>query len=157
MVPEVQGDDVVKPKWDQALPTNVRAILEEFDDVFPQELPQGLPPMRQGHEFKIELKDNHPPANRPLYKMSPLELGEAKRQIQDMLEHGFIRPSSSPYGAPVLFVPKKDGSLQFCIDYHWLNRKTVKNRYPLPLLEELFDRLGSAKVFTKIDLQSGYW
>ena len=74
-----------------------------------------------------------------------------------MLEHGFIRPSSSPYGAPVLFVPKKDGSLQFCIDYRWLNRKTVKNRYPLPLPEELFDRLGSATVFTKIDLRSGYW
>ena len=113
--------------------------------------------MLQGHEFKIELEDNQPPANRPLYKMSPLELGEAKRQIQDMLKHGFIWPSSSPYGAPVLFVPKKDGSLRFCIDYHWLNRKTVKDRYPLPLPEELFDRLGSAKVFTKINLRSGYW
>ena len=156
MALQAHGDAKDKPKWDQALPVDVHAIVEEFDDVFPQELLQGLPPVRQGHEFKIELEDDQPPANKPLYKMSPLKLGEAKRQIQDMLEHGFIQPSSSPYGALVLFVPKKDGSLRFCIDYHWLNRKTVKNKYPLPLPEELFDRLGSAKVFTKIDLRSKY-
>ena len=112
--------------------------------------------MRQGHEFKIDLEDDVPPVHRPLYKMSPLELDEAKKQIESMLEHCFVRPSDSPYGAPVLFVPKKDGSLRFCIDYRWLNKKTVKNRYPLPLPEELFDRLGSARVFSKIDLQSGY-
>ena len=98
-----------------------------------------------------------PPVHCPLYKMSPLELEEAKNQIESMLEHGFVRPSDSPYGAPVLFVPKKDGSLRFCIDYHWLNKKIVKNRYPLPLLEELFDWLGGARVFSKIDLWSGYW
>ena len=98
-----------------------------------------------------------PPIHRLLYKMSPLELKEAKQQIESMLEHGFVRPSDSPYGAPALFVPKKDGSLRFCIDYRGLNKKTVKNKYPLPLLEEPFDRLGSAKVFSKIDLQSGYW
>ena len=74
-----------------------------------------------------------------------------------MLKHGFVRPSDSPYDAPVLFVPKKDGSLRFCIDYRWLNKKMVKNRYPLPLPEELFDWLGSARVFSKIDLQSRYW
>ena len=74
-----------------------------------------------------------------------------------MLEHGFIRPSDYPDGAPVSFAPKKDGGLRFCIDYRWLNKKTVKNRYPLPLLEEMFDRLGHAKVFSKIDLKSGYW
>ena len=146
-----------KPKWDQALPSHIREVLEEFDDVFPQDLPLGLPPVRQGHEFKIDLEDDVPPVHRPLYKMSPLELEEAKKQIESMLEHGFIRPSDSPYGAPVLFVPKKDGSLRFCIDYRWLNKKTVKNRYPLPLPEELFDRLGSARVFSKIDLRSGYW
>ena len=80
---------------------------------------------------------------------------EAKNQIESMLEHSFVRPSDSPYSAPVLFVPTKDGSLQFCIDYRWLDKKTVKHRYPLPLLEELFDRLGSARVFNKIDLRSG--
>ena len=146
-----------KPKWDQALPSSIRAVLEEFDYDFPQDLPLGLPPVREGHEFKINLEDEVPPIHRPLYKMSPLELEEAKKQIESMLDHGFVRPSDSPYGAPVLFVPKKDGSLRFCVDYRWLNKKTVKNRYPLPLLEELFDRLGSAKVFSKIDLWSGYW
>ena len=89
--------------------------------------------------------------------MSPLELEEANKQIESMLEHGVIQPSDSPYGAPVLFVPKKDGSLRLCIDYHWLNKETVKNKYPLPLLKELFDRLGSAQVFNKIDIWSGYW
>ena len=113
--------------------------------------------MCQGHEFKIDLEDEVPLVHCPLYKMSPLKLEEAKKQIESILEHGFVRPSDSPYGAPILFVPKKDGSLRFCIDYHWLNKKTVKNRYLLPLPEELFDRLGSARVFSKIDLQSEYW
>ena len=74
-----------------------------------------------------------------------------------MLEHGFIRPSDSPFGAPVLFALKKDNRLHFCISYWWLNKKTVKSRYPLPLLEEMFDWLGNAKVFSKIDLKLGYW
>ena len=139
-----------KPKWDQALPSQICAVLEEFHDVFPQDLPLGLSPVRQGHEFRIDLEDDVPPVHRPLYKMSPLELEEAKNQIESMIEHGFVRPSDSPYGAPVLFVPKKDGSLRFCNDYRWLNKKTVKNRYPLPLPEELFDRLGSARVFSKL-------
>ena len=113
--------------------------------------------MREGHELKIHVEDEVPPVHRPLYKMSSLELEEAKKQIEGMLEHGFIRPSDSPYGAPVLFVPKKDGSLRFCIDYHWLNKKTVKKRYPLLLPKGLFNRLESAKVFRKIDLRSWYW
>ena len=74
-----------------------------------------------------------------------------------LLEHQFIRPSESPYGAPILFIPKKDACLRFCVDYRWLNKKTIRNQYPLPLLEELFDRLGGSKVFNKIDLKSGYW
>ena len=84
--------------------------------------------MHEGHEFKIYLEDEVPPVHYPLYKMSPLELEEAKRQIESMLEHGSVRPSDSLYGAPVLFVPKKDGSFWFCIDYHGLNKKMVKNR-----------------------------
>ena len=110
-----------------------------------------------GHEFKIELEDDAPPVHRPIYKLSPLELAEAKKQIEYMLEHGFIQPSNSPYGAPVLFAPKKDGGLRFCIDYRWLNKKTIRNQYPLPLPEELFDRLGGSRVFSKVDLRSGYW
>ena len=88
-----------KPKWDQALPSSIRAVLEEFDDVFPQDLSLGLPPVCEGHEFKIDLEDEVPPVHRPLYKMSLLELEEAKKQIESMLEHGFIRSSDSPYGA----------------------------------------------------------
>ena len=146
-----------KPKWQSDLPSAVREVLEEYDDVFPDDLPKGVPPVRRGFQFKIELEDDVPPVHRPIYKLSPLELEEARTQINYMLEHGFIRPSQSPYGAPVLFMPKKDGGLRFCIDYRWLNKKTVKNRYPLPLPEEMFDRLGKAKVFSKIDLKSGYW
>ena len=139
------------------LPDSIKAVLKEFEDVFPEDLPIGQPPVRKGHEFKIELEDDVPPVHRPLYKLSPLELDEAKKQIEYLLEHKFIRPSDSPYGAPVLFAPKKDGGLRFCIDYRWLNKKTVRNQYPLPLPEEMFDRLGGAKVFSKIDLKSGYW
>ena len=136
---ESEGMDVLeesmtttKPKWDQALPSTIRAVLEEFDDVFPQDLPLGLPPVRDGHKFKIDLEDEVPQIHPPLYKMSLLELEEAKKQIEGMLKHGFIRPSDSPYDAPILFVPKKDGSLRFCIDYRWLNKETIQNRYPLP-------------------------
>ena len=113
--------------------------------------------MRKGHEFKIDLENDVPLVHCPLYKMSLLELEEAKKQIESMLEHGFVRPSDSPYSAPILFVPKKDGSLRFCIDYHWLNTKKVKNKYPLPLPKELFGQLGTAKVFSKINLRSRYW
>ena len=143
--------------WREDLLVEIRAVLNDYKDVFPKDLPPGLPPIHKGHEFKIELKDDTPPVHRPLYKLSPLELAEAKKQIEYMLEHGFIRPSDSPYGAPVLFPLKKDGGLLFSIDYRWLNKKTVKNRYPLPLPEEMFDQLGNAKVFSKIDLKSGYW
>ena len=98
-----------------------------------------------GHEFRIDLEDETPTIHRPLYKLSPLELTEAKKQIQEMLEYDFIRPYDSPYGASVLFVPKKDGSLRFCIDYCWLNKRTIQNSYPSPLPEEMLDRLGGAK------------
>ena len=99
------------------MPENNKAVLSEFKDVFPVDLPAGLPPIRLGHKFKIDLQDDTPPVHRPIYKLSPMELDEAKRQIEYMLEHGFICPSQSPYGAPVLFAPKKDGELRFCIDY----------------------------------------
>lgn len=139
------------------LPDQLKGILKEYADIFPDELPVGLPPVHKGHQFKIDLEDGVPPVHRPLYKLSPLELTEAKKQIEMLLKHQFIRPSESPYGAPILFIPKKDGGLWFCVDYHWLNKKTIRNQYPLPLLEELFDRLGGSKVFSKIDLKSGYW
>ena len=139
------------------MPAEIKAVLEEYKDVFPSDLPPGLPPVRQGHEFRIDLEDDTPPVHRPIYKLSPRELDEAQKQIQYMLDHGFIRPSDSPYGAPVLFAPKPGGGLRFCVDYRWLNKRTIKNRYPLPLPEELFDRLGGATMFSKIDLRAGYW
>ena len=110
---------------EQTYPLAIWEVLETYSDVFPSELPKGVPPVRMGHEFKIDLGDQTPPIHRPHYKLSPLELTEAKIQIQEMLEYEFIHPSDSPYGAPVLFVPKKDGSLRFCTDYRWLNKHSV--------------------------------
>ena len=88
--------------------------------------------------------------------MAPVELKELKLQLQELLEKGFIRPSVSPWGAPVLFVKKKDGTLRLCIDYRQLNKLTVKNKYPLPIIDDLFDQLKGASIFSKIDLRFGY-
>ncbi|GKC47713.1 putative reverse transcriptase domain-containing protein [Tanacetum coccineum] len=118
------------------------------------ELP-GLPPARE-IEFGIELVRGAEPISKAPYRMAPVELKELKEQLQEMLENGFIRPSVSPWGAPVLFVKKKDGSMRLCIDYRELNRITIRNRYPLPRIDDLFDQLQGAKYFSKIDLRSGY-
>jgi hypothetical protein len=126
----------------------------EFPEVFPDDLP-GLPPDRE-IEFTIELDPGTAPISRAPYRMAPSELMELKIQLQELLEKGFIRPSVSPWGAPVLFVKKKDGSLRLCIDYRQLNRVTVRNKYPLPRIDDLFDQLRGATVFSKIDLRSGY-
>ncbi|KAL4027100.1 hypothetical protein IC575_015560 [Cucumis melo] len=127
---------------------------EDYPDVFPEELP-GLPPHREV-EFAIELEPGTVPISRAPYRMAPAELKELKVQLQELLDKGFIRPSVSPWGAPVLFVKKKDGSMRLCIDYRELNKVTVKNRYPLPRIDDLFDQLQGATVFSKIDLRSGY-
>ncbi|KAL4016769.1 hypothetical protein IC575_024426 [Cucumis melo] len=129
-------------------------VVRDYPDVFPEELP-GLPPHREV-EFAIELKPGTVPISRAPYRMAPTELKELKVQLQELLDKGFIRPSLSPWGAPVLFVKKKDGSMRLCIDYRELNKVTVKNRYPLPRIDDLFDQLQGATVFSKIDLRSGY-
>ena len=129
-------------------------VVCEFADVFPDEVP-GLPPDRE-IAFGIDLVPDTIPISRAPYRMAPLELRELKSQLQGLLDQGFIRPSISPWGAPVLFVRKKDGSLRLCIDYRMLNQVTVRNRYPLPRIDDLFDQLGGASVFSKIDLRLGY-
>ena len=119
-------------------------VVKEFPDVFPEEL-ESLPPER-AMEFKIDLVPGAAPVSKTPYRMAPAELKELKVQLQDLLERGFIIESDSPWGAPVLFVKKKDGSLRLCIDYRGLNELTIKNKYPLPLIDELFsykDRLCS--------------
>ena len=128
--------------------------VSDFPDVFPEELP-GLPPHRE-IEFTIDVIPGATPASITPYRMAPLELKELKLQLQELLEKGFIRPSVSPWGAPVLFVKKKDGTLRLCIDYRQLNKLTVKNKYLLPRIDDLFDQLKGASIFSKIDLRSGY-
>jgi hypothetical protein len=129
-------------------------IVCEFLDVFPEDLP-GLPPERDV-EFVIELKPGTAPISRRSYRMPPNELSELNTQLQDLLEKGFIRPSSSPWGCPAIFVKKKDQTLRMCMDYRPLNEVTIKNKYSLPRINILFDQLTGARVFSKIDLRSGY-
>jgi hypothetical protein len=129
-------------------------IVCEFPDVLPKDLP-GLPPERDV-EFVIELKPGTAPVSRRSYQMPPNELAELKTQLQDLLEKGFIRPSSSPWGCPAIFVKKKDQTLWMCVDYRPLNEVIIKNNYPLPRIDILFDQLTRARVFSKIDLRSGY-
>jgi hypothetical protein len=129
-------------------------IVCEYPDVFPDDLP-GIPPDRD-IEFIIELQPGTTPISKRCYRMPPNELAELKIQLQDLLDKGFIRPSASPQGCPALFVKKKDNSLRLCVDYRPLNAMTIKNKYPLPRIDILFDQLAGAKVFSKIDLHSGY-
>ena len=137
-------------------PKPVHKVLEEFKDVMPAELPKRLPPRREV-DHAIELEPGaKPPAFAP-YRMAPLELEELRKQLKELLDAGYIRPSKSPYGAPVLFQKKHDGSLRLCIDYRALNKITIKNKYPIPRIDDLFDQLGEARYFTKLDLRSGYY
>ncbi|XP_021616670.1 uncharacterized protein LOC110617986 [Manihot esculenta] len=138
------------------LPTAIKQVLDEFSDVMPQELPKRLPPKREvDHHIKLE------PGAKPLagvpYCMASPELEELRRQLRELLDAGYIQPSKAPYGAPVVFQKKKDGSLRMCIDYRALNKVTVKNKYPIPLIADLFDQLGEARWFSKLDLRSEYY
>ncbi|GJT09712.1 putative reverse transcriptase domain-containing protein [Tanacetum coccineum] len=130
-----------------------RGNKAHFPDVFPKDL-TGLPPTRQV-EFQIDLIPGAAPVARAPYRLSPSEMKELSEQLKELSDKGFIRPSSSPWGAPVLFVKKKDGSFRMCIDYQELNKLTVKNRYPLPRIDDLFDQLQGSSVYSKIDLRSG--
>ncbi|KAA0032756.1 putative Gag-pol protein [Cucumis melo var. makuwa] len=129
-------------------------VVKEFLDVFPDDL-SGLPPDRE-IEFTIELLLGTAPISQAPYIMAPSELKELKIQLQELVDKGYIRPSVSPWGAPVLFVKNKDGTLRLCIDYRQLNKVIIRNKYPLPRIDHLFDQLRGAALFSKIDLRSGY-
>ncbi|GJY06114.1 putative reverse transcriptase domain-containing protein [Tanacetum coccineum] len=129
-------------------------IVQDFPEVFPEDLP-GLPPARPV-EFQIDLIPGAAPVARAPYRLAPSKMKELSEQLQELSDKGFIRPSSSPWGAPALLVKKKDGSFRMCIDYRELNKLTVKNCYPLPRIDDLFDQLQGSSIYSKIDLRSGY-
>jgi hypothetical protein len=138
----------------QGTSLNQIRIAQEYPDVFPEDLP-GMPPDHD-IEFMIELLPRMPPISKRPYRMPVNELVELKKQIVELQSKGFIFPSSSPWGAPMLFGKKKDETQWICVDYRSLNEVTIKNKYPLPRIEDLFDQMKGASVFSKIDLRSGY-
>ncbi len=139
----------------------LEALLREYSDRFPENLPPldntgDTRPLINGHTIPLVDGGQKPPV-RPIYRLSPLEFEELKKQIAELLALGFIEPSSSPYGAPVLFEQKKDGSLRMCVDYRALNKLTIKNKYPLPRIDDLLDRFNGCTHFSSVDLRSGYY
>lgn len=135
---------------------DLECLVKRYKDVFPKELPRQLPP-RRNVEHEIKLEENSKPPSRAPYRLSFVEQDELKKQLKNLTDSKLIRPSNSPFGSPVLFVKKKSGELRMCIDYRALNNITIKNRYPLPRVDDLLDQLSQAKYFSKLDLTSGYW
>jgi hypothetical protein len=136
------------PSW------RIFPVVNEFLDVFPQELSE-MPPDRE-IEFTIDLKPGTTPISQAPYKMGPKELKELKEQLDELESKGFIQESISPWGSPVIFVDKRDGGRIMCGDFRNLNNLTIKNKYPLPRIQDLFDQVHGARVFSKIDLRYGY-
>ncbi|CAI7838754.1 unnamed protein product [Closterium sp. NIES-54] len=134
---------------------NKGALLFAYPDIFPDDLPLGLPPERP-EDHKIQLELGAQPTVRTQWRLTQPELEELRSLIDALLERGFIRDSTSPFAAPILFTPKKDGGLRMCIDYRALNRVKIKSRYPIPRTDNLLDQLRGARYFSKIDLRSGY-
>jgi hypothetical protein len=148
-VAAVQADQASMLSQMKATALEEILVVQEYPDVFPEEL-AGLPPDRDT-EFLIELLPGTRPISKRPYRIPINELVELKKQLAELQAKGFIRPSSSPWGAPVLFVEKKDGTQQMCVDYRSLNEVTIKNKYPLPWIEDLFDQMKGARMFLKID------
>lgn len=134
---------------------HMKRLLEEFKDVMPKDLPKKLPLVRPV-DHRIETIPGADPLARAPYRMNATQLKELKLQLNDLLEHGFIPPSKSLYGAPILFVTKKDGTSRMCMEYRALNKITIWNRYPLLLVDDLLDQLAGAWFLTRIDLSLGY-
>ncbi|KAD5960634.1 hypothetical protein E3N88_12106 [Mikania micrantha] len=151
---KIHGGQANRKKDRKAIKIQDVPVVKDYTDVFPDDLP-GLPPERSV-QFRINLIPGAVPVAKSPYRLAPSEMQELSNQLQELLDKGFIRPSFSPWGAPVLFVKKKDGSFRMCIDYRELNKLTIKNRYPLPRIVDLFDQLQGAQYFSKIDLRSGY-
>jgi len=143
-------DDIVS-----SVPPAITNLLQEYEDIFPAEIPPGLPPMR-GIEHQIDLIPGATLPNRAAYRTNPEETKEIQRQVQDLLDRGYVRESLSPCAVPVLLVPKKDGSWRMCVDCRAINNITIRYRHPIPRLDDMLDELCGSIIFTKIDLRSGY-
>ncbi|KAG7568324.1 Integrase catalytic core [Arabidopsis thaliana x Arabidopsis arenosa] len=140
---------------DIELPAEVQAVLDQYKDIFPEEIPPGLPPIR-GIEHQIDLVPGSALPNKPAYRMNPEESKELEKQVRDLMEKGYIRESLSPCAVPVLLVPKKDGTWRMCVDCRAINNITIKYRHPIPRLDDMLDELSGATIFSKVDLRSGY-
>ena len=152
---EVSGKHSIKDELFTCKDEGLRALLEKYKELFRDQLPKGLPPKRSvDHEIETSIESK--PPHRPLYHLSPVELKATKEYVEDLLKKGKIRPSKSPYGAPLFFVKEKDKKLRGVVDYRALNLITKKNNAPLPRSDEMFDLLGEAKVFSKMDLKRGF-
>ncbi|KAK5825578.1 hypothetical protein PVK06_020431 [Gossypium arboreum] len=139
----------------EELPSTIMSLLQDFQDVFPEDTPSGLPPLR-GIEHQIDFVPGAIIPNRPTYRMNPEETKELQRQVNELMEKGYIRESFRPYAVPVLLVPKKDGTWRMCVDCHAVNKITIKYRHLIPRLDDMLDELSGAKLFLKIDLKSRY-
>jgi hypothetical protein len=143
-------DDITTP-----LPCAITKLLQKFKDIFPVEIPPGLPPLR-GIEHQIDLIPGATLPNHVAYRTNPEETKEIQRQVQEVLDHGYVRESLSPCTVPIILVPKKNGTWRMCVDCRSINNITIRYRFPIPRLDDMLDELSGSIIFTKIDLRSGY-